>query len=264
MAIDINSLRKRRSDKPPRLIIYGPEKMGKTSLAASFPNPVFVQIEDGTPGDLELTSFGRLTSFSQVMEALVALYSGEHGYHTLVVDSTSALEPLVWAEVCARKSWKSIEEPGYGKGYKEADYVWQEFWDGVTALWRDRGMAIVLIAHSTIERFDDPQTQSYSRYDIDLHDRVKNLLKREVDGILLVKQDVSLLKEDTGFGKERARASGSARWIFCEGSPAFTAGNRYGMPDKLLFKQGEGFTSLSPYFPKPATDEPVAEKKDAA
>lgn len=249
MAISLQSLRKVRADQPPRLLIYGPEKMGKTTLASEFPAPVFLQTERGESGDLELDSFGTLDSYEAVIEAIAALAQEEHAFRTVVLDSVSALQKLVWDKVCRDSNVKSIELAGggYGKGYIEADGLWLQVLDGLNYLRNERGMAVVLVGHAIIGRFDDPETQSYSRYDIDLHKRAEALLKREVDAILLVKKDVTIKTE----GKDsRARADGGdTRWIYTEGKPAFTAGNRYNMPARLIYKRGEGYAALAPYFP---------------
>lgn len=262
MAIDLSSLRKVRADKPPRLLIYGPPKMGKTTLASEFPAPVFIQTEDGASGDLELDSFGHLTDFTSVLDAMGSLATGDHNFQTLVVDSLSELEKLVFAEACRRNKWQSIETPGYGKGYTEADYVWKEFVDAFNFLRHERGMAMVLIGHAEVSRFDDPETQSYSRYDIALHKRGQAILERDVDAILLVKKDVTVQAEDQGFNKKRVRADGGdTRWIYCEGRPAFTAGNRYSMPERLMFQKGRGFESLAQYLPTMTA--PAGEQKAA-
>lgn len=252
MAIDMKSLRKVRADQPPRLLIYGPEKMGKTTLAAEFPAPVFLQTERGESGDLVLDSFGHLTTYEQVIEALQSLAGEDHNFQTVVLDSVSALQKLIWDKVCRDSNVKSIElaNGGYGKGYIEADRLWEEVLDGLNYLRNERSMAVVLVGHAIISRFDDPETQSYSRYDIDLHKRAEALLKREVDAILLVKKDVTIKTEGKG---DRVRADGgSTRWIYTEGKPAYTAGNRYDMPERIMFTKGKGFESLAPYFPNPA------------
>lgn len=265
MAISLSSLRKVRADQPPRLLIYGPEKMGKTTLASEFPAPVFLQTEEGQSGSLVLDSFGHLTSYEQVIEAIGSLAGEEHSFQTVVLDSVSALQKLVWDKVCRDSNVKSIELAGggYGKGYIEADALWLEVLDGLNYLRNNRGMAIVLVGHAIISRFDDPETQSYSRYDIDLHKRAEALLKREVDAILLVKKDVTIKHEDAKKNEGRARADGGdTRWIYTEGKPAFTAGNRYDMPQRLMYPKGQGFAALAPFFPQSAVgaaDQPAAE-----
>ena len=262
MAISLASLRKVRADQPPRLLIYGPEKMGKTTLASEFPAPVFLQTERGESGDLVLDSFGSLDSFESVIEAITSLATEEHSFQTVVLDSVSALQKLVWDKVCRDSNVKSIELAGggYGKGYIEADNLWLQVLDGLNYLRNERGMAVVLVGHAIISRFDDPETQSYSRYDIDLHKRAEALLKREVDAILLVKKDVTIKTEGKG---ERARADGGdTRWIYTEGKPAFTAGNRYNMPARIIYQKGAGFSALAPFFPQSAAgavEQPVAE-----
>jgi hypothetical protein len=250
MAISLKDLKKVRATAPPRIILYSPPGMGKTTLASEFPAAVFIQVEEGTPSDLELTAFPKPKTFTDVLDAIGSLYADPHDYRTLVIDSLSELEKLVMAEVCTRNNWKSIEQPGYGKGYKECEYVWQEFIDGCNALRNDRGMAIVMIAHAIIDRFDDPTTQSYSRYDIALHKSAKALFDREVDAIFLIKQEVMVQKEDMGFNKQRAVGmSGSTRWIYTEGRPGFLAKSRYALPDKIMYVRGEGFAALAQALP---------------
>lgn len=258
MAISLASLRKVRADKPPRLLIYGPEKMGKTTLASEFPNPVFLQTEMGESGSLELDSFGHLTTYETVIEAISSLATEDHQFQTVVLDSVSALQKLVWDKVCRDSNVKSIElaAGGYGKGYAEADSLWIEVIDGMNHLRNERGMAVVFVGHAIISRFDDPETQSYSRYDIDLHKRAEAMLKREVDAILLVKKDVTIKHEDPKKNEGRARADGGeTRWIYTEGKPAFTAGNRYDMPSRLMYPKGQGFAALAPFFPSPSSAE---------
>ncbi len=264
MAISLSDLKKVRADKPPRILTYGPPGIGKTTLASEFPDPVFLQVEDGTPGDLELISFGKLDTFGQVMGALASLYTEEHEFKTVVLDSVTELQKLVFAETCARGDDKgnakaNIEDFGYGKGYVYAQRIWSEFLDGINALRRDRNMAIVLIAHSKVERFDDPETVSYDRYEIDLHSKSVGAIEREMDAILLLKQPVTVKTEDVGFNKERALAAGGGTTlIHATGKPAYTAKNRYGIPPTLRYDKGQGYQSLAAYFPNTDTKQEAA------
>ncbi len=234
MALSLDNLRSVRAVAPPRLLVYGPPGEGKTTFASEFPDAVFLQIEDGTPGGIELQSFGRLTSYGQVVEAIQALLNEEHGFRTVVVDSVTELQKLIFAETCARGDEKgnakaNIEDFGYGKGYVYAQRVTAEFLDGMDALRDVKGMTVILIAHSSIERFDDPEASSYDRYRIDLHKQVVGAIERDMDCIFLLKKPVVVEKEEAGFNRERARAkdTGDVRLLHTIGRPAFIAKNLY-------------------------------------
>ncbi|AWN43140.1 ATP-binding protein [Methylobacterium durans] len=258
MAISWDQLTQKKRPRPPVILEYGPEKAGKTTLASEFPNPVFLQTEEGD-GVLDIASMGKIESFEDLMSAIGMLYEREHEFQTVVVDSVTALQPIIWAETGERgddkgNKKKRIEDFGYGKGYVYALAVWQEVLDGLNALRRDRGMTIILIAHSKIERFDDPETVGYSRYEIDLHDKARDFLKREADVVLLVKPDVTVKSEEAGFNKTRAIGQGGRSvWMHATSRPAYAAGNRYGLPEKTLYEPGKGFDALAPFFPHLAT-----------
>jgi hypothetical protein len=246
------------ADKPARLLIYGSPGIGKTTLASEFPEAVFLQIEDGTPGDVEMTGWSKSdlpNGFPDILDALTALYEGEHQFRTIVIDSVTELQRLVFAETCARGDDKgnpknNIEDFGYGKGYVYAQRVMQEIIDGLNALRNDRGMTVVMLAHSTVERFDDPETVSYDRYEIDLHGKLVGMIERDMDAILLLKKPVTVKTEEQGFNKERARADGgNTVFIHTAGRPAYVAKNRYGMPEKILYVRGKGFDELARYLP---------------
>jgi AAA domain len=255
MAIDISRMQTVRATRPPRTLIYGPPGMGKTSLASEWPNPVFLQVEDGTPAGLELTSFGHLTTFDEVMGCLAALYNEDSDRKTVVLDSLDRLEPMVWAKTCSLRGWDTIETPGYGKGYAESDQTWRELIEGMNALRYEKGMNIVYVAHSTVVAIDDPMTQSYSRFDIRLHKRATAIFQDEVDVILFLNQDV-VVKSETAKKGARTRADGGGnRWIYAAPRPSYVAKNRYGIADKVVFERGKGYKALASSFPQPEEGE---------
>lgn len=251
MAISLKELKTTRGPAlPPRLLIYGPPGKGKTSLAAQFPDNIFIDVEQGIPTDIVAPSFGEIAGYDSVMDNLSRLASEEHDFRAVTIDTLDRLEPMVWAKVCADNQYKSIEDPGYGKGYVQADRYWSDLMTALNYLRRERGMTIILIAHSTVERFDSPTTAPYSRYDIRLHKRALALFQDEVDGIFFVNEDPTLKTDDVGFNKKVTHAEGGGvRWIYTDGRPAFTAKNRFGTPDRIMFTKGDGYRQLAPYLP---------------
>jgi hypothetical protein len=235
---------------PPRILLHGQEGVGKTTLAAQFPVPVFLQTEDGCPSGRSISTFGLLTNFSDVRDALAVLATQTHDFRTVVIDALDALEGLIWRDVCTAQGWASIESPGYGKGYVIVDGWWNDLIAGLEHLRRKRGMLIVLLAHSAIETINDPRAASYTSYQLRLHKRARGLVQDWADTIGFLALDLHVREDDAGFGKKRTRADGgSQRWLHLEARPSFVAKNRYGMPAKLQVPKPFSYEALASYFP---------------
>ena len=238
LSITLASLTKSKAVLPPRVQFYGPPGVGKTTLAASFPKPVFIQIEDGTPGGLSIDTFGVLETYEQVSEALKALLMEEHDFKTVVLDTVDSFEPLVWDKTNRANGWTSIEEPGFGKGYAAADEFWSKFLRGLDAVRRTKLMNVVLLGHSDVQKFDPPGMESYSRYSLRVHKRGANLIADEMDVLGFINFRTDIKSEDAGFGKTKSHAvGGGQRWLHVEHRPAYEAKNRYGLtPEAPIIK----------------------------
>jgi hypothetical protein len=249
---------------PPIIVIHGQPGVGKTTLAWNFPRPCFLQLEDGCPSGLKIETFGLLESFADVVQAIAHLGKEDHDYQTIVVDSLDKLEPLILAALCADRGYASVESPGFGKGWVEADRWWLDFLRGCEWLRRSRGMMVVLIAHSEITTVNDPRVASYTSYQLRLHKRARALVEDSADLIGFLATDVIIKSEQGSFGKTRARADGgSTRWLHVEGRPAFVAKNRYAMPERIMISEHFDYMStLGKFFPQPqasATTAPAPE-----
>ncbi|MGO0309854.1 ATP-binding protein [Endozoicomonas acroporae] len=239
MAITLNSISRSLGFKAPALVIHGSSGVGKTSLAAGAPNPIFICTEDGL-GKLEVDAFPLMKSFQDVLDALHALYSSDHKYQTVVLDSLDHLENLLWIHLCQHyvgpkgERYESVEDFGYGKGFMFALDLWRQLLNALFALRNDKGMAFILIAHSEIKRFESPMTDSYDRYQIKLHKRASELIMESVDCVLFADYKTVIEKEEAGFNKVKARGiSTGQRYLYTEARPSFVAKNRYGLPPEL-------------------------------
>lgn len=241
MAISLSSLNRIAAPKPPRVIIYGPHGIGKNTFASGAPKPVMINIEDGQPTNCPIDSFPQAKSFGDVMEAMMALYSEEHDFETLIIDSLDWLEPLIWAETVRRnnegnpqKQWNSIEEAGYGRGYVAALDVWREYQEAINALRNDKGMAVIQTAHADIKRYDSPETEPYDRYQIKLQKLASALVQEHADAVLFANFKTSVAKTEIAKDKVQRRGIGAGtRVLYTEERPAFQAKNRYGLPTEL-------------------------------
>lgn len=235
MALSLKDLRTTTMLKPPFMAVYGGPGVGKTTFTAGAPKPVFLMTEEGL-GLLDVPHFPLIRSYDEFMEAIGALYSEDHDYETVVVDSIDRLEPLIWTETCRRNNWADIEQPGFGKGYVATLAVWNDVLDGLKALRDDKSMAVLLIGHHEIKRFDSPETEGYDRYQIKLHKRAADLIQEQVDAILFAGWRVSTVKSDAAKPGAKGATRGVGRGervLHTEERPAFVAKNRYNLPPEL-------------------------------
>jgi DNA polymerase III delta prime subunit len=140
--VNINDVYTITAILPALIVLHGSEGIGKTTTAWRFPSTIFGQTEDGCPSGVRLSTFGLLDSFDKVLQVITILAAEPHNFRTFVLDSLDALEVLVLRAVCAEHDWKTIETPGYGKGFVAADRWWIDFLDGVDFLRRERGMMV--------------------------------------------------------------------------------------------------------------------------
>ena len=250
MAISFKNLRSSSLNGPPRILIHGVEGLGKTSLAAEFPEPVYLSTAgEATPAGIDLPSPGTAETWDDITNFIGELATEKHDMRTLIVDAVDGLEELVWRETCRRNKWGSIEDPGYGKGYIEADSVWRELLDGCDHLRNNCNMTIVLIAHSARVVHEEPGHPSFTRYDLRLQKRAQAILTKWTDFIFYIGTSVEIKTVEAGFNKKHTHAEGGgSRWIYTDARPHFVAKNRAAsMPAKMMFKKGQGFKDLAPH-----------------
>ncbi len=226
-------IRKGRSLMPRRVMLYGVHGVGKSTFGAMAEKPIFITTEEGT-NDIECDRFPLAAKYGDVLAALSSLYSEEHDYQTIVIDSLDWLERLIWVEVCAKRGVETIEDIGYAKGYVFALTQWREILAGLDALRAERGMQVILIAHAAIEKFANPETDSYDRYAPRLQKQASALVQEWCDEVLFASYRVHTRTSSEGFDRKRTQGIGTGERILrTTERPAHVAKNRLNLPDEL-------------------------------
>jgi hypothetical protein len=233
MAINLKSLRKGSVARPPRIILYGTHGVGKSSFAAQADKPVFIQTEEGLDA-LDVTAFPLARSYDEVMEAIGSLYSEDHDFGTVVLDSADWMEQLIFKQVAINHKINNIEDMGYGKGYTFAVDLWRNVMEGFDLLRNEKNMQVIFLAHTQIKRYDDPLVDSYDRYMLDLHKGGAAIISEWCDLLMFANYRVNTVKSDVGFNQKKTRAVGAGeRVLHTQERPGWVAKSRWALPESM-------------------------------
>ena len=238
MAIDLKTLSKPSGQRPIICTLFGEGGMGKTTLAAMFPNPVFIRTEDGTAslaGNDNVSLFPLATSTQDVLDAIEALATQKHDHKTLVIDSITQLGTLIEAEiVAADPKAKSINQAmgGYGAGYSAAAEKHRQIRDWAGSLAYEKGMNVIFIGHADTEMLDLPDMDAFARYTVRMH---KKSIPHYTDNVDLV----GLIRLKTfvrgGDGDKKRAISTGEREIICHPQASSVTKNRFNVSEPLAF-----------------------------
>lgn len=182
------------TERPPRVLLLGVPKIGKSTFACQWPKPIVIPMagEEGID-DLDVPHYNTCQTYDQVIECLVDLTNRRGEYQTVVIDSLSALEPLIWEKVCQEGKKANIEDFGYGKGYTFALDRWAKIRAGLDVL-RGQGVASILIGHVKVKTFNDPLCDPYDNYLLDIHSAALAGIERWCDCVWFANRKVAVRK----------------------------------------------------------------------
>lgn len=215
----LKAITRGRVMKPPRILLYGMEGIGKSTFAANMPDPIFVQTEDGLD-NIDCAKFPLAATFDVAFAQLEALRDEPNAFKTVVIDSVDWLERHIFEAVCREKDVDNIEEIGYGKGYVMALTWWRRLFQLTDEL-RAAGKMTLFLAHAVQENYSDPEVAQLTRFTPRLDKRARSLMSEYVDLILLATRE---------FGAARAD---SPRIVRTEAAPQQVAKSRYAIPPVL-------------------------------
>lgn len=227
---------------PLRVLLYGPEGVGKSSLAADAPGVLFADIENSTK-ELDVVRYpfrdGDGGHVCQTLEEFHAMCddlesAGDLGYRSLAIDTADELEARIHRWLCKRDGKESIVDYGFGKGYEVALDVWRLVLSRLDRL-HGRGLNIILTAHSMVRTFKNPTGDDYDRYQPKLHDKAAGLIKGWCDVVGFIAWDdvAAVRKTESGRTGARAKGFGGERMVCFERTAAWDAKARIPLPERI-------------------------------
>ena len=224
--------------RPQRVVIYGPEGIGKTTLASKFDDPLFIDTENGS-GHLDVNRMEKPKSWGDLLAVIKEVAQTSEICKTLILDTADWAEALCIDYVCKKHNQNSIEAFGYGKGYVYVMEEWQKLlkaFDGVISA----GITVVLTAHAKMRKFEQPdEIGAYDRWEMKLSKNVAPLVKEWCDCLLFLNYKTTVITDANG----HAKAQGGKRWIYTTHNPCWDAKNRIGLPESMEL-DGDGVASV--------------------
>lgn len=226
-----------------KVVLYGSEGIGKSTLAAMFPNPLFIDTEGGT-AHMDVRRIAKPGTWVELMDILNEVSMTPDICGSLVIDTADWAEQLAVSHVCAKYKKAGLEDFGYGKGHT---YLAEEFTPFFRALDRiiAAGIHVVITAHAKMRKFEQPDEMgAYDRWEMKLSKQVAPLFKEWCDMLLFLNYQTYVVTTEN----KSTKAQGGKRVIYTSHHPCWDAKNRHGLPEVLdldyeniahIFEKGE-------------------------
>ncbi|PKM72828.1 MAG: hypothetical protein CVU91_07315 [Firmicutes bacterium HGW-Firmicutes-16] len=219
-----------------KCVIYGPEGIGKSTFAAQFPSPVFIDTE-GSTKFMNVARTPTPSSWAMLIEQVQYFRIHPNECKTLVLDTADWAEMLCLKKICAEKQITGIEDLGYGKGYI---YLEEEFGRLLNLLEEvvRLGINVVITAHAQMRKFEQPdELGAYDRWELKLEKKTSALVKEWADIVLFANYKTYVVNVDNqGAQKGKNKAQGGKRTMYTTHHTCWDAKNRHGLPDELTFE----------------------------
>ncbi len=217
-----------------KIVVYGPEGIGKSTFASQFPNPVFIDTE-GSTKHMDVARTGKPSSWTMLLDQVRYFKNNPGEFTTLIIDTADWAEQLAIDDICARAKKDGIEDFGFGKGYV---YLSEAFGKLLNLLSEviETGTHVVLTAHAKMRKFEQPdELGTYDRWEMKLGRNTAPLLKEWADMVLFANYKTYVVVDDN----KKAKAQGGKRIMYTSHHPCWDAKNRFGLKEELDFDYRE-------------------------
>lgn len=217
-----------------KVVIYGPEGIGKSTFASQFPEAVFIDTE-GSTDNMDVSRLDKPSSYTMLKNEIAWVKANPTCCKTLIIDTIDWAESLIVDDICALHQKKGIEDFGYGNGYVYVKEELGRFLNSLSEL-VDLGVNIVLTAHAQIRKFEQPDEMgSYDRWELKLGKKTSSqtapLVKEWADMVLFANYKTVVMTADN----KKKKATGGQRVLYTQHHPAWDAKNRHNLPEEMPF-----------------------------
>lgn len=228
-----------KQDGAQKVVVYGPEGIGKSTFAAQFPDPLFIDTE-GSTKRMDVRRYPKPTSWEMLFGEIADALKNK-SCKTLIIDTIDWAEQLCIRAVCAKAGKNGIEDFGYGNGYV---YEKEEFGKLLNLLSEvaDAGINVVLTAHAQMRKFSQPdEVGEYDRWELKLGKKtgsqISPLVKEWADMVLFCNYKTFAVAVDKD--AKKFKAQGGQRVMYTAHHPCWDAKNRDSLPPELPFDYAE-------------------------
>lgn len=254
-----------------KVVIYGPEGIGKSTFASQFPGAVFIDTE-GSTDNMDVSRLDKPSSYTMLKNEIAWVKANPTCCKTLIIDTIDWAESLIVDDICTLHQKKGIEDFGYGNGYVYVKEELGRFLNSLSEL-VDLGINIVLTAHAQIRKFEQPDEMgSYDRWELKLGKKTSSqtapLVKEWADMVLFANYKTIVMTTDN----KKKKATGGQRMLYTQHHPAWDAKNRHNLPEEMPFDYAgiahifnqvpaqQPQAQLQQTVPEPAPQAPVPEQ----